>query len=506
MITSFTATPSSIRAEDRSVLSWTTSQANAVFLDNGIGTQPLNGSVLVSPQVTTKYTLNAGGAFPAQHEEVMVTVEGGPKPIINSFTANPPQITAGQSATLIWSSANGAAADIDNGIGRVEMSGTRVVTPSKTTMYQLWVNGAGGASTKTATVFVGQRRPPDIGTLAGVGGDAGSQDGSARAARFRSPWSITTDASGNTIVADSGNNTIRRISKEGRVETIAGTAGVAGKRDGRGTEAQFNFEFYGGGVAADAAGNIYVGDTSNNTVRKIAPDGQVTTIAGNANEPPGSVDGRGSEARFNGPSHLVIAHDGTISVADTSNHTIRKIATDGTVSTVAGGAGLRGYADGSASIARFNLPHGLTLDGAGNLYVGDVGNDAVRKITSDGQVTTLAGGPSTVGKIMTNAGSSAARFSFGCCGGGLAIDADGLLYVADRGSQTIRTVTPDGEVSTVAGSGGKGTADGPAPDATFNNPIAVATDNSGRLFIADTDNHSIRATQAPATRRRAVKP
>jgi sugar lactone lactonase YvrE len=257
-------------------------------------------------------------------------------------------------------------------------------------------------------------------------------------------------------------------------------------------------------VATDSAGNIYVSDTSNNTIRKIAPDRTVTTIAGNANEGPGSADGKGSDARFNGPSHLALDRSGNIYVADTSNHTIRKIALDGTVTTIAGSPGLRGYANGVGSAARFNLPHGVAVDADGNVFVGDVGNDAVRRIAPNGTVTTVAGGPVPAGKDG-NVQASETHFSFGCCGGGLAVDGDGLLYVADRGSQTIRTVTSDGEVSTLAGSGEKGTANGTASEASFNNPIAVATAPNGQVVIADTDNHEIRATVAPAARHRPVR-
>jgi hypothetical protein len=507
-IISFVVNPSQIRFGEQATLSWGTVRANSVSIDQGEGQQlPPTGSKLIKPLATTTYTLTAfGGPNGTETATTTVSVIATTPPSIISFTANPSQIIEGQSSTLIWSSSGGTIADIDNGVNTVPTAGTFVVRPRRTTIYALWVKGSSGTTTKTVTVFVGPKRPPDIGTLAGSGGVAGADDGSATRARFRTPWSIAVDSRGNTIVADSGNNTVRRISPDGKVETIAGNPGEAGSKDGRGRGALFNFEFYGGGVATDPAGNIYVSDTSNNTIRKITLEGNVTTIAGSAGDTPGYADGLALEARFNSPTHLAVTSNGTIYVADTSNHTIRKISPDGTVSTLAGVAGIRGYTDGPGGIAKFNLPHGLALDAAGNLYVGDVGNDAVRKITPEGEVTTLAGGPNVAGKVMTNGNTSTTRFNFGCCGGGLAMDAEGLLFVADRGSQTIRTVTAEGEVSTVAGSGTKGTTDGPAPDARFNNPIAVATDNSGRLFIADTDNHSIRATQVPTTRRRAVKP
>ena len=350
----------------------------------------------------------------------------------------------------------------------------------------------------------GSEETSEIGTLAGHSGIAGSSDGSSGDARFRTPSSIAVDSKGNTIVADRGNNTIRWISAAGQVETRAGNAGQTGSKDGKGADALFHFGLYGGGVATDGAGNIYVSDTTNNTLRKVTADGTVTTIAGSATNAPGFADGPAAHARFNNPTHLVVDPKGVIYVADTSNHIIRKITVDGVVSTIAGAAGLSGYADGPNGLARFNLPHGLTIDATGNLYVGDVGNNAVRKITPDGIVTTLVGGPAVSGNVTTTASTTTVQFNFGCCGGGLAIDTDGNVYVADRGSQTIRRVTPEGVVSTVAGSGLRGGTDAPAQEATFNNPIAVAVDNTGRLYIADTDNHAIRDTVAPSTRRHAV--
>jgi hypothetical protein len=504
-ILSFAATPQTIRFGDKATLSWSTTRASGVVIDNGVGPVPYVGSKLVSPAATTIFTLTTGGSpNGTETAKATVTVTDSPEPAIASFVASPRQISDGGSATLSWSTVHGTTADIDNGVGTVPTNGSIAVRPTKTTVYALWVNGAGGTKTRTVTVFVGVKKPPDIGTLAGSGGLPGAADGIGRTARFRNPWSIAMDAGGNTIVADSGNNTVRKITPAGVVTTIAGAAGVAGSTDGKGIDARFDFEFFGGGVAADRAGNLYVGDTGNNTIRKIGRDGMVSTLAGSATDPPDSTDGQGRAARFNGPSHLAVDGRGVVYVADTSNHTIRKITPDGVVTTLAGSAGARGFVDGIGSVARFNIPHGMAVDPGGNVYVGDIANDAIRKITPDGRVTTLAGGANTAGKIST-ADTPTARFSFGCCGGGLAVDQESQLYVADRGSQTIRTVSPTGDVSTLAGSGGKGSDDGTAAEATFNNPIAVAIDGSGTVVIADTDNHSIRTTQTPNARRRAIK-
>ena len=214
-------------------------------------------------------------------------------------------------------------------------------------------------------------------TLAGSGGvPAGSADGAGGAARFNSPASVAVDGAGNVYVADSGNSTIRKIAPSGAVTTLAGAAGSAGSSDGLGAAARFNTPE---GVAVDAAGNVYVADTRNDTVRKITPGGQVTTLAGAAGQT-GSGDGAGGSARFNGPYAVAVDGSGNVFVSDFFNATIRKVDPSGTVSTVAGTAGALGFSDGTGAAARFNQPYALALDGAGDVFVADTYNRAVREI------------------------------------------------------------------------------------------------------------------------------
>lgn len=238
-----------------------------------------------------------------------------------------------------------------------------------------------------ASPLCGQPQSLEISTLAGLGGGFGSADGPASQARFRWPTGIAVDGAGNAYVADAGNHTIRRIAPDGVVTTFAGQPGIRGSADGFGSEARFTSPR---SVAVDPAGNVYVAEDFNHTIRKITPSGQVTTLAGLA-ETPGAADGMGSEARFNLPRGLAVDDSGTVYVADQGNATIRKIAPDGTVTTWVGRVGRTGVTDGAGSSALFHSPEGLAVDNAGHVYVGDWGNDNVRKITPAGVVSTLAG-------------------------------------------------------------------------------------------------------------------
>jgi sugar lactone lactonase YvrE len=225
-------------------------------------------------------------------------------------------------------------------------------------------------------------------TLAGAAGQLGDTDGTGSAARLFSPIGVGLDLAGNVYTAEDGGNTIRKITPAGVVTTLAGTAGVTGGADGTGPAAQFETPFE---VAVDNAGNVYVADVGNDTIRKVTPGGVVTTLAGMAGVSE-SADGTGSSARFAGPSAVAVDGAGNVYVADTGNNTIRKITPGGMVTTLAGNpAASGGSADGTGSAARFDFPAGVAVDGAGNVYVADSGNDTIRKITPDGVITTFAG-------------------------------------------------------------------------------------------------------------------
>ncbi len=247
-------------------------------------------------------------------------------------------------------------------------------------------------------------------TLAGLAGQTGSAEGSGSAARFKDPEGVAVDGAGNVYVADAGNDTIRKITPAGVVTTLAGSPGQAGSADGTtGSAARFDSPE---GVAVDSKGNIYVADTGNDTIRMITPAGVVTTLAGTPGQA-GSIDGAGSAARFNSPEGVAVDSVGNIYVADTGNDTIRMMMPGRPYTTMTWGtAGKPGSADGPGIDALFNRPEGVAVDSAGNVYVADTGNDTIRMITASammvGETTTLAGSPDQVGSV--DGTGSAARF------------------------------------------------------------------------------------------------
>jgi sugar lactone lactonase YvrE len=240
-------------------------------------------------------------------------------------------------------------------------------------------------------------------TLAGTAGVTGSADGTGSAAQFNDSRGVAVDTSGNVYVADGNNTIIRKITPSGVVTTLAGTAGAAGAADGTGSAARFRYPY---GVAVDNSGNVYVADTENSTIRKITPAGVVTTLAGEYLTT-GSADGTGNAARFFYPHGIAVDTSGNIFVADSSNGTIRKVTPAGAVTTFAGTAGNIGSNDGTGTAAEFNYPESIAVDASGYVYVGDF--YTIRKISPAGVVTTLAGVGSTSGS--TDGIGSAALFN-----------------------------------------------------------------------------------------------
>ncbi|MBI5684382.1 MAG: hypothetical protein HZC54_04820, partial [Verrucomicrobia bacterium] len=325
-------------------------------------------------------------------------------------------------------------------------------------------------------------------TLAGSAGSAGSADGTGSAAQFSLPQSVAVHGAGNVYVADSGNHTIRKVTAGGVVTTLAGSAGISGSADGTGGEARFRFPV---GVAVDGAGSVFVADYENHTVRQVTAGGVVTTLAGSAGSF-GGANGTGGAARFNYPAGVSVDSAGNVFVGDSNNHTVRKVTAAGVVTTLAGSAGNAGSADGTGSAARFNVPAGVSVDSAGNVLVADSNNHAVRKVTAGGVVTTLAGSAGSAGS--TDGTGSAARFSFPV---GVAVDGTGNVFVADYENHTIRQVTAAGVTATLAGSAGNaGSDDGTGGAALFNGPSGVAADGAGNVYVADYANHTIRKVTA----------
>lgn len=393
--------------------------------------------------------------------------------------------------------------------------------------------------------------PPVAATLslyAGALRSAGSRNGVGTAAQFNFPVDVAQDSAGSIYVADAGNRTVRKISVDGTVTTLAGAAGQTGTADGAGASARFAGP---GGIAVDAAGTVYV--TDNNTLRKISAAGVVTTIAGAPGQS-GSADGNAATARFQGPRSPAVDGAGNVYVVD--GQTVRKIAADGTVSTFAGKAGEAGWASGNGAQTRFVALSSVAVDGGGNVYAaqsffpGGLGGGDLRKFDSQGQALPFGPNPNRVagvtypvdiaadaaGNVYVAAngfsqpgpnflttfrsvlkitpdglsattvagGNNDARTVDGTVAASrftdpraVAVGPAGRIAVVETSSNAIRLIdTQQGTVTTVAGGSGGGDTDGAAATARFNEPLGLAAGPDGTLYVADTRNHSVRKISA----------
>jgi sugar lactone lactonase YvrE len=302
-------------------------------------------------------------------------------------------------------------------------------------------------------------------------GVAGFRDAAADRARFSDPFGVAIDAQGTIFVADAGDtNTIRRVTPDGSVSTLAG--GAIGFADGSGSDARFDSP---SGLAIDPHGVLYVADTGNNAIRRVAPDGSVTTLAGDGQ--PGYQDGVGTAARFNGPIGVAVDASGRVIVADTYNDRIRAIASDGTVTTIAGGPE-PGLLDRAGLEARFDTPSGVAIDAAGNILVADTGNDVIRLIAPSGEVSSRI---PTLDQWLAQPT-------------GIAAGADGEIFVTDERGRVVAGRGP-GEWRVIAGST-PGFADGDGAAARFRRPSGVAVAAPGRLVVADSGNALLRLVYA----------
>jgi len=328
-------------------------------------------------------------------------------------------------------------------------------------------------------------------TLAGQPLVSGASNGFRTNALFSDPAGIAVGPDGSIYIADSQNHAIRKIDANGIASTLAGQLGVRGFQNGTGTQAQFDTPC---GIARDRDGNLFVSDTGNHTIRKIAPDGAVTTVAGIPGDS-GFANGSASTALFSSPLGIKVTTNGTAFVCDCGNHLVRAISPNGLVSTLAGDPGVWGSDDGAGASAHFNGPIGVVLDNEGNLFVSDSNNHTIRRITVAGSVTTWAGIAGVDG--CRNGDARAATF---CHPAELAIDQRNNLFVADSFNHVIRKISRDRKVSIVSGAvGGYGTADGANGGGRFFNPYGIGINPDGSLVVTDAYNQLIRVVVPPFT-------
>ena len=333
----------------------------------------------------------------------------------------------------------------------------------------------------------------NISTVAGNGVLSFSGDGGqALSAQMNAPQGVVSDRAGNFYVSDTGNNVVRQVAKNGVITTIAGNGTAGSNGDGSaGTGAQLNSP---AGLALDSSGNLYISDSLNAKVRKVSSSGAITTVAGNGTPGFGGDGASAASAQLNTPLGLAVDASGNLYIADFSNNRIRMVSPSGTISTVAG-SGNSGYSgDGGPAVnAQLNTPTGVAIDAAGNLYIADAGNYVIRKVSTGGTISTIAGngtaGYSGDGGIAVNAQLINPR--------AIAVDAVGNILIADGSTLIRQVIFPTGNIQTVAGNGSRGYSGdgGLATSAQINGPTAVALDAKGNLYVADTNNNAVRLLQ-----------
>jgi len=349
-------------------------------------------------------------------------------------------------------------------------------------------NGTATSATGSTTGFNGCQ----VRTLAG-NGDAGPVDGSGGpngSASFDHPGGLALDGFGNLYVADELDNLIRKLDPSGTVTTIAGTgdAGFLNGTAGPGGTAELNLP---SAVTLDDAGILYVADSANNRIRKVEGTA-VSTLAGNGIF--GLVSDAGV-AEFAEPSGVAVDGLGSVYVADQFNNCIRKVTSAGAVTTFAGLCdGGPGFVDGNAGTGQLALPAGLALDKLGNLWVADTGNNAIRKIDAQGNLTTVVGNGDAGAQDGPGGPSGSAELA---APSGVAADGQGNLFVADSANNLVRKVDASGNVTTIAGTGAAGFVDGRANTAAFWAPIGIAIDGVGNIYVGDSNNNRIRVISCP---------
>ncbi|MEV7194605.1 RICIN domain-containing protein [Streptomyces sp. NPDC093510] len=336
----------------------------------------------------------------------------------------------------------------------------------------------------------GEDSAPTISTVAGTGDwGSGGDGGPAALAQLKGPLGIAVDHTGSLFICDSSNHRVRKVGADGKIDTVVGTgtAGFGGD-GGPAAEAQLKRP---AAVAVDSAGALYITDAGNQRVRKVTADGVISTVAGTGTAGFGGDGGAATAAHLNAPSGVAVDSSGVLYVAESSNHRVRKITADGVISTVVGNGSKGAGGDGGPAVeAQLNGPLGVAVDAEGSLYIVDFGNNRVRKVAADGTISTVAGtgAPGFAGDdgLATKAQLLAPVE--------VMADSAGALYIADAGNHRVRKVAADGTISTVAGTGTPGSAgdDGPATKAQLGMPSGLAAGGAGGFYIAESGYKRVR--------------
>ncbi|MGH7217981.1 MAG: SMP-30/gluconolactonase/LRE family protein [Candidatus Microsaccharimonas sp.] len=320
-------------------------------------------------------------------------------------------------------------------------------------------------------------------TVAG-NGTLGAASGTGTAATLAGPAGLTADSSGDLYFTDQQGSRIRKMTTSGVVTNLFGN-GPTGNTEGVGTAALFNWPQ---AVTVGPGNVLYVADTNSHRIRIAPINGSTTSLfAGSSQGLGGAIGASGAAVQLNTPRGIVYNPvTATVYVADSQNNRIRVFDTTGKLLLNIGST-TGAWADGTSTTARFNFPQGLTVDSSGNVYVADTQNHRIRMIDTSGNVTTVAG--SGTAGLSDNTTGTSAQFRSPSA---LTVSTNGTIYVADTLNNAIRKITPDRTVTTIAGNGTAGFADESGADARFNEPKGIAIGSDGRLYIADRANHRIR--------------
>ena len=466
-----------LMADSTSGGSWTSSNPTVASVGTGFG--EVTGVSAGTATISYSLAFSCGLTYvlePVTVNSFSAGTISGPSIVCPTNTITLTDATVGGS----WSSSNPAAATVSGGV----VTG---VAAGNTTISYTITNTCGTLAARQQ-IAVGV---PEISTFAGTGSAGSTGDGGqATAATFNTTHSVWVDASGNTYIADVGNHKIRMVNSAGFVSTIAGTGTAGSSGDGfPATNATMQNPF---SIVTDVTGNIYFTDNSNNRVRMINTSGIISTIAGTGTAGAAGDGGPATAAQLNSPGGLSFDVSGNLYIGDGNNEKVRKVSPSGIISTYAGTGVIGAAGDGGpATLATFSHPNYLHCDGSGNLYVVDNGNNKLRKIDPLGVITTVAG-TGISGALGDGGQATAAQLSFP---GGVTLDGAGNIYIAGDGNQKVRMITTaTGIISTYVGTGSAGySGDGGSPaTAKLSTPVDVFIDNNGNLLIADQGNNTIR--------------